>query len=230
MNYSSWILQITLAIISICWLIPYYIAFKFGSHKYMTKALDLSRNNRYTSVYYSGFFISLLWYIIPVLKQPRLKMSALSLFDTEGATLENYIYCIVFIVLIGYFMFVWGTRVVNCNLKATKDKFLHPSRLITEGCYGKVRNPMIMGDLFCHLSFILLLGAVYTLCLYIIYILVNVVIVRIENRYSLCIHFKEEYVEYAKKTPAYLNRELWLFSIFYFIITVMNLCLTTPLF
>ncbi|MCS2560114.1 hypothetical protein NXY46_01920 [Bacteroides ovatus] len=99
-------------------------------------------------------------------------------------------------------MSVWGTKVVNCNLQATKDRFLHPSKLITEGPYKKVRNPMIMGDLFCHLSFILLLGAIHTLCLYIIYICINLVIVYIENKYSLCIHFKKEYEEYAKKNSS----------------------------
>ncbi len=63
-------------------------------------------------------------------------------------------------------------------------------------------------------KFILLLGAIHTLCLYIIYICINLVIVYIENKYSLCIHFKKEYEEYAKKTPAYMNQELWLFAIF----------------
>lgn len=97
---------------------------------------------------------------------------------------------------------------------------------MTDGPYGKVRNPMIMGDLFCHLSFILLLGAVYTLCLYVVYICINVAIVHIENKYSVYIHFKNEYVEYAKNTPAYLNRELGLFAILYLVIIFMNICLT----
>lgn len=64
---------------------------------------------------------------------------------------------------------------------------------------------MIMGDLFCHLSFTLLLGAVYTLCLYVVYICINVAIVHIENKYSVYVHFKNEYMEYDRSTPAYLN-------------------------
>ena len=168
-------------------------------------------------MYYSGFFISILWYIMPFLNQPRFKLNIFSLFDIKVILLENVLYNIILIALIGYFMSVWGTKVVNCNLQATKDRFLHPSKLITEGPYKKVRNPMIMGDLFCHLSFILLLGAIHTLCLYIIYICINLVIVYIENKYSLCIHFKKEYEEYAKKTPAYMNQELWLFAIFYLV-------------
>lgn len=218
MIYFSWATQIILAIISFLWLIPYYIAFKVGNRKYMSKTLDLSCNNRYTLMYYSGFFISILWYIMPFLNQPRFKLNIFSLFDIKVILLENVLYNIILIALIGYFMSVWGTKVVNCNLQATKDRFLHPSKLITEGPYKKVRNPMIMGDLFCHLSFILLLGAIHTLCLYIIYICINLVIVYIENKYSLCIHFKKEYEEYAKKTPAYMNQELWLFAIFYLVI------------
>lgn len=217
MIYFSWATQIILAIISFLWLIPYYIAFKVGNRKYMSKTLDLSCNNRYTLMYYSGFFISILWYIMPFLNQPRFKLNIFSLFDIKVILLENVLYNIILIALIGYFMSVWGTKVVNCNLQATKDRFLHPSKLITEGPYKKVRNPMIMGDLFCHLSFILLLGAIHTLCLYIIYICINLVIVYIENKYSLCIHFKKEYEEYAKKTPAYMNQELWLFAIFYLV-------------
>ena len=69
-----------------------------------------------------------------------------------------------------------------------------------------------------------------TLCLYIIYICINLVIVYIENKYSLCIHFKKEYEEYAKKTPAYMNQELWLFAIFYLVIIVTNICLTTTIY
>ena len=217
-------------IISFLWLIPYYIAFKVGNRKYMSKTLDLSCNNRYTLMYYSGFFISILWYIMPFLNQPRFKLNIFSLFDIKVILLENVLYNIILIALIGYFMSVWGTKVVNCNLQATKDRFLHPSKLITEGPYKKVRNPMIMGDLFCHLSFILLLGAIHTLCLYIIYICINLVIVYIENKYSLCIHFKKEYEEYAKKTPAYMNQELWLFAIFYLVIIVTNICLTTTIY
>ena len=48
MIYFSWATQIILAIISFLWLIPYYIAFKVGNRKYMSKTLDLSCNNRYT--------------------------------------------------------------------------------------------------------------------------------------------------------------------------------------
>ena len=208
MIYFSWATQIILAIISFLWLIPYYIAFKVGNRKYMSKTLDLSCNNRYTLMYYSGFFISILWYIMPFLNQPRFKLNIFSLFDIKVILLENVLYNIILIALIGYFMSVWGTKVVNCNLQATKDRFLHPSKLITEGPYKKVRNPMIMGDLFCHLSFILLLGAIH----------------------SLCIHFKKEYEEYAKKTPAYMNQELWLFAIFYLVIIVTNICLTTTIY
>ena len=51
MIYFSWATQIILAIISFLWLIPYYIAFKVGNRKYMSKTLDLSCNNRYTLMY-----------------------------------------------------------------------------------------------------------------------------------------------------------------------------------
>jgi protein-S-isoprenylcysteine O-methyltransferase Ste14 len=111
---------------------------------------------------------------------------------------------------------------MDYNLRATKDRFLHPSELVTCGPYAKVRNPMIMGDLFNHLSFVLLTGAVYTLYLYVIYIIIDIIIVEIENRYSVYVHFKKEYDEYAKHTPAYMNRELWLWTILYIAIIVYN--------
>ena len=49
MIYFSWATQIILAIISFLWLIPYYIAFKVGNRKYMSKTLDLSCNNSVNS-------------------------------------------------------------------------------------------------------------------------------------------------------------------------------------
>ena len=118
MIYFSWATQIILAIISFLWLIPYYIAFKVGNRKYMSKTLDLSCNNRYTLMYYSGFFISILWYIMPFLNQPRFKLNIFSLFDIKVILLENVLYNIILIALIGYFMSVWGTKVVNCNLQS----------------------------------------------------------------------------------------------------------------
>lgn len=222
----SWGLQLLLAAVSVLMLIPYYVAFKFGSHKYMMNTLDLSRSNPYTRMYYSGFFISLLWYIMPFLEQPRFRLNVFSLADEEGLIWENVLYAVILVALIVYFMSVWGSRVVNHNLKVTKDRFLHPSALMTDGPYGKVRNPMIMGDLFCHLSFILLLGAIYTLCLYVVYICINVTIVHIENKYSVYVHFRDEYGEYAKRTPAYINRELGLFVILYLAMIFINICLT----
>jgi len=97
MIYFSWATQIILAIISFLWLIPYYIAFKVGNRKYMSKTLDLSCNNRYTLMYYSGFFISILWYIMPFLNQPK--------SNTVGkCSLQYYPYCInwIFYVCLGY--------------------------------------------------------------------------------------------------------------------------------
>lgn len=88
---------------------------------------------------------------------------------------------------------------------------------------------MIMGDLFCHLSFILLLGAIHTLCLYIIYICINLVIVYIENKYSLCIHFKKEYEEYAKNSSLY-ESGIMAVCYFYLVIIVTNICLTTTIY
>mgnify|MGYP003549025528 CR=1 FL=1 len=40
----------------------------------------------------------------------------------------------------------------------------------------------------------------------------------------------KKYEEYAKKTPAYMNQELWLFAIFYLVIIVTNICLTTTIY
>ena len=47
---------------------------------------------------------------------------------------------------------------------------------------------------------------------------------------SFAADFKKEYEEYAKKTPAYMNQELWLFAIFYLVIIVTNICLTTTIY
>ena len=62
---SSWALQILLATVSMLMPISYYVTFRFGSWKYMFETLDLSRGNPYTRMYYSVFFILLLWYVMP---------------------------------------------------------------------------------------------------------------------------------------------------------------------
>lgn len=215
-------LQILMAFASIMMLIPYYVAFRVGSRRYIANELSLSGNNRYAFMYYSGFFISLIWFVMPFLDQPRLALNLFSLFEAKEHVWGNIVYVVMLLGFIVYFMSVWGTKVMDYNLRATKDRFLHPSELVTCGPYAKVRNPMIMGDLFNHLSFVLLTGAVYTLYLYVIYIIIDIIIVEIENRYSVYVHFKKEYDEYAKHTPAYMNRELWLWTILYIAIIVYN--------
>jgi len=226
MIISSWLIQACLATASLLMLIPYYVAFKGGHEQYMADKLDMAGNSKYKSMYYSGFLISMIWYVMPFLEQPRLRLNIFSLFSNKELLIENSIYCMAFIAFILYFMFAWGTVVVKRNLSATKDRFLHPSELITDGPYAKVRNPMIIGDLFGHLGFILLLGGIHTLCFYIIYICINVAIVYIENKYSICVHFKDEYAEYAKRTPAFMNRELWIFALVYFVLIIINIVLT----
>lgn len=215
-------LQILMAFASIMMLIPYYMSFKEGCRRYMASELKLSGNNKYTFMYYSGFFISLIWFVMPFMEQPRMALNVFALFEATENVWGNAIYVVMLLVFMVYFMSVWGTKVMNYNLRATKDRFLHPSELVTYGPYAKVRNPMIMGDLFNHLSLVLLTGAVYTLCLYVVYIIIDIVIVEIENRYSVYVHFKKEYDEYAKRTPAYMNRELWLWTILYIAIIGVN--------
>lgn len=222
---NSMMLQLLLAIISACWLIPYFIAFKNGSKKISTTKKNLSHNSIYTWMYYSGFFISLIWYIMPLLPQFRLQFNIQKLFVYEH-TLANSLYCVVCFILMCYFFYVWGVKVVNWNLKATKDRFLYPSNLITDGPYGKVRNPMIIGDLFGHLSFILLTGALYTLYLYIIYIIIDMTIVYIENRYSIYPFFEKDFRKYSEKVPAYLNRKLFFIMIFFIVIILLNVYIT----
>lgn len=214
---NEFIIQLILAGVSLLGLIPYFLAYKIGSGRKKTDSFQLP-----LTLYYISSYPSFVWYIMPLLGQPRLS----GVLNIQGQSLAFIIpYILVCGLAFIYFSMMWSGKTIKMNLTATKDTFYAPKKLLTTGIYGKVQHPMISGDMIAHFSFILLFGAFNTLVLYPLYIFYSWAIVEIQVKYSLEPYFKQELIEYRKKTPAYLDKQLGMVVVLLIVLMIINLYL-----
>lgn len=208
----NFIIHAIVVIISLLGLIIYFYAFYLG-YKYHHLGKE---SNLPEKLYFTGGYPALIWYALPFFKQPRMQ----SIYDwfRGDFTAFNLVYVLVLLGIFIYFSFFWVKRSMSKNIEATKNSFYAPKKLLTQGIYGEVQHPMIIGDILCHLSLILLTGALYTLWLYPLYIIMDLMMIKIQVKYSLEPYFEEELKVYRKTTPTYFNGKLsvitWTMAIF----------------
>ena len=80
------------------------------------------------------------------------------------------------------------------------------SRLITEGIYGHVRNPMISGVLIALLGESVLLGSPGVFFWAVVFFVGNTIYFRYFEEKGLTGRFGEEYLEYSKHVPMWVPR------------------------
>ena len=197
-------LQLTLVIISLTGLWVYYYAFKTGynNHKQGIKSSVPKK------LYYASTYPALIWYVLPFVKQPRIH----GIYDwIDGDfNIPSSVYIIITLSVFVYFFIFWGNKSVSKNFTATKESFYAPKKLLTDGIYGRVRHPMIIGDILCHFSLILFTGSIYTLCVFPIYILIDLYMIKVQVKFSLMPYFRKELLAYRKTTSSLLDRRLTL--------------------
>ena len=198
------ILQITLVVISLTGLWVYYYAFNTGYNN-NKQGIESSVPQR---LYYASTYPALIWYVLPFVRQPRIH----GVYDLIGGNFNLLSSIYVFITL-GVF-------------KATKNTFYAPKKLLTDGIYGRVRHPMIIGDILCHFSLILFMGSFYTLCLFPIYILIDLYMIKVQVKFSLMPYFREELLAYKKTTPSLLDRRLTLVLCLLLLLLFINILLS----
>ena len=83
-------------------------------------------------------------------------------------------------------------------------------KLVTDGVYGHVRNPMLLG-VFCVLvGEALVFGSVALVVYDLFFIIGNLVYVPLVEEPGLVERFGEEYVEYRENVPSWIpRRERW---------------------
>jgi protein-S-isoprenylcysteine O-methyltransferase Ste14 len=90
--------------------------------------------------------------------------------------------------------------------KGTLAPWNPPQRLVVQGVYRHVRNPMISGLLFVVLGEALLAASLPLLGLFALAVIVNVVYIPLSEEPGLANRFGEEYEVYRRNVPRWIPR------------------------
>lgn len=146
-----------------------------------------------------GIAASLAWLVMPFLPQPRLP----GIVDLAkgGAVSPIALVTQLYGAVVGAWFFMFTVRSTRSNWSVTYHRFFAPERLLTDGQYGVVRHPMLIGDFLSHAGIAVAAGGVFTIVLIVIYYAIAEAFIEIQERYVLRPKFKDEYAAYARRTP-----------------------------
>lgn len=198
---AQWQLQWIFVAMSLLFLASYFAGYAIAHRRDESATFTLPG---YLCLVGSG--ASLSWFVMPLLPQPRMPgiLDLIQGWDVSYVALATQAYGL----FIGVWFFRFTVQSTKSNWSVTYHRFFAPDRLLTDGRYGIVRHPMLIGDFLCHAGIAVALGAIYTTLLIVIYYVIVEVFIEIQERYVLYPKFGDEYRAYAKQTPRSWNRAL----------------------
>ena len=211
---QDFLIQILFCIASLFFIVPYYFSYKIVLDGKIKNPLTVGK-----LLYISGLFSSIIWFIMPFLKQPRFS----TIFDYiisgeyEAQNLVQYIssgYGLIFTLIFMYTSF----QAIKVNLTVTRDNFSAPKKLLTDGIYAKTRHPMLAKDFLCHFFFAVSMGSIYTIILMPVYYFINIMFINIQEKLILKEKFRVKYAKYSKNTPKFFDFSMWVIFILGFIL------------
>lgn len=90
--------------------------------------------------------------------------------------------------------------------KGTLAPWDPPKKLVIDGAYRHVRNPMISGVLMIVLGEALIFASIELFLLFILFFIVNHIYFAYSEEPGLIKRFGEEYIEYSKNVPRWIPR------------------------
>jgi len=90
--------------------------------------------------------------------------------------------------------------------KGTLAPWQPPQRLVVQGVYRHVRNPMISGVLFVLLGESVITASVPLLCWFVIFAIINAIYIPLSEEPGLVDRFGEEYLTYKQNVPRWIPR------------------------
>lgn len=110
------------------------------------------------------------------------------------------------LAVIGIFFMIWAMRLFKLKGKGTPAPWNPPQKLVVDGPYRHVRNPMLSGVFIFLLAEALFFGS-WALSVYLlIFILANMVYFPLIEEKGLEKRFGQDYLEYKKNVPRYIPR------------------------
>ena len=112
----------------------------------------------------------------------------------------------IFLLILGLSLALWTMMLFHHKGKGTAAPWNPPKKLVIEGPYRHVRNPMITSVLVIIIAEWLLLGAWQLLVLFIIFLIGNMIYFPLVEEKGLEKRFGEDYLRYKKHVPRYIPR------------------------
>ena len=220
---ADWRWQMTGLAVSLLGLTAYFFGYVLAYRKPPTGSRSLAG-----MLYVLGILASFAWYAMPFLPQPRFP----GLLDLMARPGEMNVWIGAATQMFGlyagirYFSYTLSSTILN--LSVTSRNFFAPERLLTTGVYGKVRHPMLMGDVVAHMGIALATGGALTVALFPIYYLINETFVEIQERFVLLPKFGDAYRDYSRQVPRMMSRPLGLTFAFGMFLAITTLAVAQP--
>jgi protein-S-isoprenylcysteine O-methyltransferase Ste14 len=111
-----------------------------------------------------------------------------------------------FILVVGWFIMFWPV-ISFFSTRGTPVPFDPPPKLITNGLYTYIRNPMLLGMFIFMLGLGVLLGSLSLIFIFTpLFIVINVLYIKVIEEKEMEKKFGRDYLEYKKRVPMFIPR------------------------
>ncbi len=123
-------------------------------------------------------------------------------FEIVGEAILFFIALVLF--LIGIVFAVWTVYLFWGQGDGTPGPWAPPRKLVIEGPYKYTRNPMITSVLFMLLAQSIFFLSFGIFIWFILFLLINMIYLRLVEEKKLKIRFGEDYIQYNKSVPMWI--------------------------
>jgi protein-S-isoprenylcysteine O-methyltransferase Ste14 len=109
-------------------------------------------------------------------------------------------------VCLGLLLMIATIRLFVTVGKRTLAPWGPPQKLVVRGVYRYVRNPMISGVLLVLLGESVLRASLPLFCLFVVFLVVNIVYIPLSEEPGLVKRFGDEYLTYKRNVPRWIPR------------------------
>ncbi len=110
------------------------------------------------------------------------------------------------IMVTGWFIMFWPV-IVFFRAKGTPVPFNPPPKLITNGPYAYIRNPMLLGLFIFMLGLGAMLGSLSLIFIFTpLFVVINILYIKAIEEREMEKKFGKEYLEYKKRVPMFIPR------------------------
>ena len=112
----------------------------------------------------------------------------------------------ILLILLGLFFLIYTNKSFFKIGRGTLAPWDPPKKLVVEGAYRYVRNPMISGVLMVVLGEALIFYSIELFLLFILFFVINHVYFIYSEEPGLIKRFGDDYIEYKKNVPRWIPR------------------------